>query len=134
MSSIGDQIDEHCRHLRLRGMAAQLEGISETDPKQFLLRFLQLQAESRDHTRIDRAIKSAGFYMLKHFDDFRFDEVKLPAALTPQALCQLQFVDDRQNLICYGNVGTGNYVKRLFMQSCLPKLFRAKDDRLGNFA
>jgi len=29
VSSIGDQIDEHCRHLRLRGMAALLEGISE---------------------------------------------------------------------------------------------------------
>ena len=107
MSSIGEQINEHCRQLRLRGISAQLEEISETDPKEFLLRFLQLQAESREHTRIDRAIKSAGFYTFKHFDDFRFDEIKLPAALTPEALRGLQFVEDRQNLIFYGNVGTG---------------------------
>ena len=107
MSSIAEQIDEHCRRLRLRGMATKLERIAETDPKQFLLRFLQLQAESRDHTRIDRAIKSAGFYTLKHFDDFRFDEIKLPAALSPEALRELQFIEEKQNLICYGNVGTG---------------------------
>jgi len=107
MSTITEQIDERCRRLRLRGMGEHLDSIEGNDPKEFLLQFLQLQVESRDRTRIDRAIRSAGFYTLKHFEDFRFDEVKLPAAVTPEQLKELQFIEEKQNLIFYGNVGTG---------------------------
>ena len=123
MSRLEEQIDERCRHLRLRSMAAELDSIHESEPKQFLLRFLQMQTENRDRTRIDRAVKSAGFYTLKSLADFRYDEVKLPAAVTPEELQALRFIKEKQNLIFYGNVGTGNYVKRLLMQSSTAKAF-----------
>ena len=91
---VNEQIDEHCRRLRLRSMAEGLKSIEETEPREFLLRFLQMQTESRDRTRIDRAVRAAGFYTLKSFEDFRFDEVKLPAAITPEELKTLRFLDE----------------------------------------
>jgi len=120
MTSTVEQIDEHCRRLRLRGLGEHLDSISSRDPKEFLLAFLEMQVESRDRTRIDRSIKSAGFYTLKRFEDFHFDEVKLPAALTPQELKELRFVEERQNLIFYGNVGTGktHLATALGLQAC----------------
>ena len=107
MSSLFEQIDEHCRRLRLRSLANQLDSIQESDPKAFLLRFLDMQVEHRDRTRIDRGINTAGFYTLKRLQDFRFEEVKLPEAISPESLAELRFIEEKQNLICYGNVGTG---------------------------
>ena len=108
MSSLSEQIDENCRRLRLRGMAEALDTIQDSEPKAFLLRFLQLQVQTRDRTRIDRGIKSAGFYTLKSLEEFRFDEVKLPATTSVEELKALKFLEEKQNLICYGNVGTGS--------------------------
>ena len=119
-SGVNEQIDEHCRRLRLRSMAEALKSIEETEPREFLLRFLQMQTESRDRTRIDRAVRAAGFYTLKSFEDFRFDEVKLPAAITPEELKTLRFLDEKHNLIFYGNVGTGktHLATALGLQAC----------------
>lgn len=107
MSELLQQIDQYCRVLRLGGLSEYIDSIPETDPKKFLLECLRLQAEHRTQSRIDRAIKNAGFYMVKWLQDFRFDEVKLPELLSPQSLGELRFIEEKQNLICYGNVGTG---------------------------
>jgi len=120
MSGVQQQIDEYCRRLRLRGMSASLDSISETEPREFLLQFLRMQVEHRERTRVDRGIKNAGFYTLKRLEDFRFDEVKLPEALTPESLSELRFIEEKQNLILYGNVGTGktHLATALGLQAC----------------
>ncbi len=52
-------------------------------------------------------LKHAGFYALKDFASFRFDEVKLPAGVSPQYLHDCEFIQTKTNLVMYGNVGTG---------------------------
>lgn len=44
---------------------------------------------------------------MKTLCGYSFDEVKLPSDLTPQALKDCRFVEEKKNLISYGNVGTG---------------------------
>jgi len=48
-----------------------------------------------------------GFYYRKSFDDFRFDEVTLPNAVTPAYLQNCEFIESKTNVVMYGNVGTG---------------------------
>jgi len=102
-----ERIAQCCKRLRLRKLTDNLALVDESDPEQYVLRLLEMEVAHRDRVRVDRAIKTAGFYALKSLEDFRFDEVTLPAALTPEALASLQFIEDRENLILYGNVGTG---------------------------
>jgi len=72
-----------------------------------LLEILRLEVEYREKLKIERLIKTAGFYNRKRFCDFCFDEVKLPSDVTPGYLKEGRFIEEVKNLILYGNVGTG---------------------------
>jgi DNA replication protein DnaC len=61
----------------------------------------------RETARIDRLLSKAGFYTVKSFSGFRFDEVNLPSNVTPEYLKELKFLETKTNIVMYGNVGTG---------------------------
>ncbi len=85
-------------------MSAKLQAESH---QEYLFKLLKSELEYREHTRKDKLLKSAGFYSIKAFDDFRFDEVTLPSNVTPEYLKNCEFLNTRTNLVMYGNVGTG---------------------------
>ena len=107
MSEILEQIDTCCKQLRLRRFTEHFPTITTADPHQFLLQILQKEVLQREQQRIDRAIKSAGFYTYKDFSDFHFDDITLPSVLNAEQLRSLQFIEDTQGLILYGRVGSG---------------------------
>lgn len=97
-----------CKELKLsRNIVEMSESLQAASHQEFLLRLLKSELEHRDSQRKDRLLKNAGFYSLKTLADFRFDEVKLPASISPQYLQECGFVKTRTNLVMYGNVGTG---------------------------
>lgn len=103
-----DEIAECCKKLRLsQNLAESSETVEAETFQEYLLELLRLEICNREKARKDRLIKGAGFYSLKSFADFRFDEVKLPSGITPEYLKQGTFIEEIKNLILYGNVGTG---------------------------
>ena len=90
------------------------EDIEADSHQEYLLALLSEEVKRREETKKARLVKSSGFYTLKSFDDFRFDEVTLPDSVTPSYLKDLSFMDTNTNLVMYGNVGTG-YDKYLVM-------------------
>lgn len=97
-----------CKALRLsRGLVDNSEEIAAESHQAYLLELLQREIAHREKSKRDRLLKNAGFYTLKSFDDYRFDEVKLPSGVTQDYLKQTQFMEEQKNLILYGNVGTG---------------------------
>jgi DNA replication protein DnaC len=97
-----------CKELKLsRNIVEMSEKLKADSHQEYLLRILKSELEHRDTQRKSRLLKNAGFYSLKILDDFRFDEVKLPASVSPQYLRDCEFVKTGTNLVMYGNVGTG---------------------------
>jgi len=97
-----------CKELRLGHNIAEMSGKIEAESYQeYLLKLLQSELEHREIQRKDKLLKKAGFYTIKPFDGFRFDEVKLPADVSPQYLRDCEFIKTTTNLVMYGNVGTG---------------------------
>jgi len=97
-----------CKRLRLsRNLVENAELIEENTHQEYLLNLLQLEIAHRDQTRKEKLLKSAGFYTVKSFDAFRFDEVTLPSGIDPGYLKNCGFLADKTNLVMYGNVGTG---------------------------
>ena len=97
-----------CKRLKLsRNLADNSELVEAETREEYLLSLLKLEVEHREKSRKARLLKAAGFYSLKTFDDYRFDEVKLPAGVTPEYLADCRFIQEKKNLILYGNVGTG---------------------------
>jgi DNA replication protein DnaC len=75
--------------------------------QEYLLKLLQSEILHREKARRDKLLKKAGFYTIKTFESFRFDEVTLPGDVTPEYLRECEFIKNKTNIVMYGNVGTG---------------------------
>lgn len=103
-----NELVECCKKLRLSSNLAENSDLHhEGTFQEYLLELLRMEIRHRDQGRRDRLVKAAGFYNIKLYNDFRFDEVKLPAEVTPEYLKEGRYIDQARNLILYGNVGTG---------------------------
>jgi len=112
-----DEIAHCCKKLRLgRKIVDAYDSIQADNNHEYLLQILQLALDHRETSRKNRLVKQAGFYAMKTFEDFSFSEVKLPQELSVEELKEASFIDDKKNLILYGNVGTGNYGKKILME------------------
>ncbi|MBM3701005.1 MAG: ATP-binding protein [Actinobacteria bacterium] len=105
---INEQILNYLKKLRLSSHMVQIsDSIEASSHQEFLLKLLQAEHERRETAKNDRLTKLAGFYTLKAFDAFKFDEVTLPEGVTPQYLKDLKFLETATNIVMYGNVGSG---------------------------
>jgi DNA replication protein DnaC len=103
-----NEIAACCRQLRLGSSIADVsEKIQAENNQEYLLALLKSEIERRESSRKDKLFKNAGFYTIKSFEDFNFDEVTLPEAVTKEYLKNLEFIESKTNLVMYGNVGTG---------------------------
>lgn len=103
-----EEIAACCKALKLsRNLVENCGQIEAQSHEEYLLKLLRLELEHREASRKDRLLKNAGFYTVKTFADYIFDEVKLPQGLTPHDLKECKFLEEKRNLIFYGNVGTG---------------------------
>ena len=97
-----------CKRLRLSKNIVEMSDKIQADSHQeYLLKLLQSEVLHREQTRKDKLLKKAGFYTIKTFESFRFDEVTLPGGITPEYLRECQFLANKSNIVMYGNVGTG---------------------------
>jgi DNA replication protein DnaC len=88
-------------------MAQSCNNVQAETHQEFLYKILLEEIQRRDEVRRIKYLNTAGFYTLKTFEGYKFDEIKLPAALTPESLIDGDFIDRKENLVLYGNVGTG---------------------------
>ncbi len=102
------EIARCCKSLRLSyNIAATCEEVTAQSHQEYLLKILKSEVAYRRANRQTRLIKQAGFYSLKTFEGYSFDEIRLPGELSVTSLKDAAFVDDKKNLIFYGGVGTG---------------------------
>ena len=105
---LAEEIKARCKELRLGENIASLSQTTKAESHQeYLFKILQAERERRKQAQIHNLIKRAGFYCLKTFDDFQFDEVTLPASVTPESLKACEFLEAKRNIVMYGGVGTG---------------------------
>jgi DNA replication protein DnaC len=103
-----EQIEYCCKKLRLgRKIVDVFEEVEADNNQEYLMKILQIALDNRETSRKNRLVKQAGFYAMKTFEDFSFEEIRLPQDLSPEELKKASFVDEKKNLILYGNVGTG---------------------------
>ena len=97
-----------CKRLRLSKNIVEMSDKIEADTHQeYLLKLLQSEILHREKARREKLLKKAGFYTIKTFESFRFDEVTLPGDITPEYLKECEFIANKTNIVMYGNVGTG---------------------------
>lgn len=103
-----ERIQACCKTLKLAHVGEIYEQIEAETHEAFLLRCLQAEIQARKHTKIQRLIKKAGFSQLKTFGDYdKSFAPTLPATVSMEALRDLTFMEQVQNIMMIGAVGTG---------------------------
>ena len=103
-----EEIITCCKRLKLsRNLAERSQTTDGTSHQEYLYQLLSGELKNRELGRAAKLINSAGFYSIKTFDQFRFDEITLPTGLTPEKLKSLAFIKENKNIIMYGRTGTG---------------------------
>lgn len=97
-----------CKKLRLgSNLVTNATKIQAKTHLEFLLELLTEEVEERDRKRRNAYIKSAKFDLVKTFENYSFEDIKFPSALTPDDLTDTTFIPKYENLIMYGTVGSG---------------------------
>lgn len=103
-----DMIEYYQKKLRLsRSLVEIYESIPYEDEDQFMHDFLKALYEERMANIIERNIKLSRFPNLKTFDDFSYKDITFPERFTPQNMESLDFIENKENLIFYGRIGSG---------------------------
>ena len=105
------EIGDYSKRLMLSTQVVDL--CEQATPKQeeFLHRVLTEEIERRERNKKTRLLTKAGFPTLKSFGEYEFTAIRFPPALSKQELLSIDFIGEKKNLVLYGAVGTGNYVK-----------------------
>lgn len=103
-----DMLYQACRKLHFgSNIVDNAKSIKKSDHIEFLLEVFTLELEHRDMKRRNAYIKQAKFDVMKTFEDYTFEDIKIPKSITPNEIINSSFIDKKENLILYGNVGSG---------------------------
>lgn len=101
-------IADYCRQLKWgNSIVENYQNLEANTHEEFLIKLLTMELSNREMTRKNRYLKQAGFDMMKTFQGYEFDQIQIPASITLDELKNADFIENKENLILYGAVGTG---------------------------
>ena len=107
------QIREYLKYLRLAGMRQSYKEITRLAVKEilnyedYLLTLLEEEATVRHNNRINRYLKASKLPLEKNLDNFDIKRLPLIASQKLNALLDGGFIDRTENLLVFGNPGSG---------------------------
>lgn len=101
-------IETYCKKLKIGEVFYQdYKNIQAKTHEEFLLQLLSRELEHREIVRKNRNLKAANFDVIKTFKDYSFDSIQIPASIMPEDIKRVSILENKENLILYGPVGTG---------------------------
>jgi len=101
-------IELYCKKLKIGKVFYQdYKEIKADSHEEFLLELLKRELENRELVRKNRLLRAANFDVIKTFENYIFDNVQIPPAITVEEIITAGFLGRKENLILYGPVGTG---------------------------
>ena len=106
--TIRQGISNCCKQLKLsQRVVALCEERATEEQEQFLYDIFRAEVEHRDRSRRVKRLNKASFPSRKSLDNFDFSNVKFPSGVSMEDLADGKYIRQKQNLIFYGQVGTG---------------------------
>jgi len=103
-----NMIAKYCKELRLGNVLVDnYQKIRTTDNEEFLVNLLEIAVKERESNRKNRLLKQANFDMIKTFENYMIENIRFPKTTNINELKDGSFIDENENLIFYGAVGTG---------------------------
>ena len=100
-------LTQKCKRLKLANIPLFYQDVPFEEPEQYLNALFAEEIRLREHKKIDRLIKQAGFTSTKSLEDFDWAPVSLPDTSNKTDLAELKFIERSENILAVGAVGTG---------------------------
>jgi DNA replication protein DnaC len=101
-------IEACCKQLKIGSTFYKgYKDIKAETHEQFLWELLKRELENREIVRKNRLLKTANFDVIKTFQGYTWDQIQIPPSISTEDIKAVKFVEQKANLILYGNVGTG---------------------------
>ncbi len=107
VSAITNELAKICKKLRIGDLSQLASQVTFLDENQFLTDILKLALANRETQRIERLIKQAKFPVVKTFEGYKFHPITWPKGYSEEELLSMEFIENKQNILCLGAVGTG---------------------------
>ena len=105
---MSDLLIKYCKELRFSSnLIENAKLLKSQDNLEFLTELFKLEIQNRELKRKNAYIKAAKFDVLKTFENYSFDDILIPNSITIEDISDANFVKSKENLILYGNVGSG---------------------------
>jgi len=106
-------LDDNLKRLRLPTIRelypqAAKQAEKEVMPyRQFLCELIEREVEQRKANRVQKLLKESGLPLEKSLDQFEADRLGLRAQMQMKTLLEGDFLDRRENILAFGNPGSG---------------------------
>jgi len=84
-----------------------IESVKSENPFEIICEVFKAEVELKRINKINASIKQAKFDVFKTFEGYKWDGIQIPNSITSDDIMNSEFIDNKENLILYGNVGTG---------------------------
>lgn len=99
---------QYCKRLHFgSNIVANAKAISAESNIDFLVELFKRELDNREIKRKNTYIKKANFDVKKTFENYSFDGIQIPITITAEDIIKANFVNKKENLILYGQVGSG---------------------------
>ncbi|MHC1694058.1 MAG: hypothetical protein AB9835_02025 [Eubacteriales bacterium] len=120
-----DTLYKLCRSLRLgTNMVDNAKAIRKDNIIEFLLELFTLEIENRELKRKNAYIKQAKFDLIKAFEDYSFEDIKIPKSITPNEIMDSVFINKKENLIFTAMWVPGKHIWPLPSESPLATMVK----------
>jgi DNA replication protein DnaC len=99
-------IQEYAKRLKLSWIRQHYHDVQAASNEEYLLKLLELEVQQREERRVNLLLSQAALPKIPSIP-FKWDEIEYNQGLTKNYLLEGQFINNQENLIFYGGVGTG---------------------------
>ena len=99
-------IKQHCNKLKLGSRIYEnYENIKADSNEEFLEKLLAMEVEARTVNRKNRYVKTAGFDVIKTFENYTFEHVEIPSSIGINDIKQAAFLLHSLGIVKGADVG-----------------------------
>src|SRR5699024_7132905 len=101
-----EQIEAYAKRLKLSWIREHYHEVEDDNNHEYLLQLFEKEVQNREERKVNLLLKQAK--LPKTGDQpVQWEHIKIPQGINRDAILQGEFIQEKENLILYGGVGTG---------------------------
>jgi|SRR5690625_14709 len=118
---MNEQIEAYAKRLKLSWIRENYHKVKANNNQEYLLKLFEKEVQNREKRRINLLLSQA---QLPKVGDqaYQWEHIQIPQGINREAILNGEFMNEKENLILYGGVGTGKtYLATLICLNAIHK-------------